>query len=1011
MCEETFEKITAISLMSGHDFSRLSGVKAPMLEILLLKGDVSLTTLLSNFFEGMENLKVLSLSNINFNLGLPESMGQLHRLKTLHLHHCKLRDVKLIGKLVNLLVLSLRGSSLEELAVEIGELYNLRLLDIEGCKGMKRIPTNILSRLSNLEGLYMLNGFDDWASSNTEVDDGGGSNKASGSELDTLSHLNVLEMEVSKTKQLLTINNGELIEQLGKFKLRIRKYDRSHEELPVFRYVLELIDIDPSPNCGLRALLKKAECLVLSDCRRLTKNIVPELDEDGFKDLKYLKVDSCKVKFLIGFDEQKESKAFENLENLELQNMDNLEMIWDGKVSVRIFSNLRRLTLIGLSKLECGLSLTSVLLKLNEVSVNGCRSLKFVAYKDAKNETEVDMFPCLKSLHLRVVDSLSSMLGQSGNEEFALFNAESKYTSLESLELTFNNTIVMLWSPACYVSGFQNLKAVHIKVCGELRSLGSPSIFAALVQLEELEINHCDSLQEVISKETEGDGILEKAIDFPKLKQLSLKNSKTIERFYRGSYNLKFPNLKLLRLSAIGNFTNFDGSENSTTLFSDKVEFPCLEELDVQGVSNKVLRLWNWSSSVVQGESESGSISLNPVPNLQILRLGNVQGLVSIPHSVSHKLSHLEVNDFDNIISLFSVLAVNGEVFCTYSQLPNIKNLSVVGCESLEQLFDSEDDGVGVSLCERLIEIRLHSMPKLKILPLHLLKNIHTLSISKLSWKYVFSADLFVKGKEQLQLLKSLEIRSCANIEVIIKDELVGDGEERVYSFPCLKILKLDSLNITKFASKPNIGIQFPSLESIELCSCGNIESFWSGFFIAPKLKEVKLEECPSIQCFLYEKRNEVRELPFLEMVVISNCSRLLSFSSEPLVVPKLHHVTLYNCPEMKWFLRGDPNNNDMVELPSLDIVSINRCDGMKSFSLGGTEAPQLCELEVDYKDYSKCANEELQYMLANLPHSIGYYQAGVLYNLSDESQAVVVSGVELKKGEKFQLERIRRKP
>ncbi|KAH9614440.1 hypothetical protein KSS87_005156 [Heliosperma pusillum] len=425
MCEETFEKITAISLMSGHDFSRLSGVKAPLLEILLLKGDVSLTTLPSTFFEGMKNLKVLSLSNVNFNLGLPESMGQLHRLKTLHLHYCELEDVKLIGKLVNLLVLSLRGSTLKELAVETGELHKLRLLDIEGCKGMKRIPASILSRLSHLEGLYMLNSFDGWASTNIEVNNGGESNQASGSELDMLSHLNVLEMEVSKTQQLLTVNNIQLIEQLGKFKIRVRSSFGKHEELPSFRYVLELIDIDPSPNNGLRALLKKTECLVLSDCERLTKNVVPELNEDGFKDLKYLIVQTCWVESVMSSNEENGPLAFPNLEILELLNMKNLKMICDGKASLGIFSNLKRLNLCYLSDLESGLSLTSALVYLNEVSVELCRSLKCVAYKDAKNETEVDMFPRLKSLHLSRIESLSSLLGQSGNEVFALFNAEA----------------------------------------------------------------------------------------------------------------------------------------------------------------------------------------------------------------------------------------------------------------------------------------------------------------------------------------------------------------------------------------------------------------------------------------------------------------------------------------------------------------------------------------------------------------------------------------------------------
>ncbi|KAH9620728.1 hypothetical protein KSS87_006219 [Heliosperma pusillum] len=324
----------------------------------------------------------------------------------------------------------------------------------------------------------------------------------------------------------------------------------------------------------------------------------------------------------------------------------------------------------------------------------------------------------------------------------------------------------MLWSPACYVSGFQNLKSLHIQGCKKLRSLGSPSIFAALVQLEQLKIINCDKLQEVISRETEGGEVLEKAINFRKLAHLSLEQSVEIERFYRGSYNLKFPNLKSLRLLRIDNFTNFDGSENSTTLFSDKLEFPCLEELDVQEVSNNVLRLWNWSSSLMQGERENGSISLNPVPKLQILRLGKVHGFVTIPHSVSHKLSHLEVSDFDNIKFLFSVSTGKREVFCTYSQLPYLKNLSVSRCESLEQLFDGEDDDVVVSFCERLIEITLQT-------------------------------DLFTKGKEQLQLLESLEIEYCTNMEVIIKDEVVGGTNA-----PKLCKLEIDDKDYSKRANK-----------------------------------------------------------------------------------------------------------------------------------------------------------------------------------------------------------------
>ncbi|KAH9612726.1 hypothetical protein KSS87_005108 [Heliosperma pusillum] len=970
ICEETFEKFTAISLMSGNDFSRLSGVKAPRLEMLLLKGDVSSTTLPPNFFAEMKNLKVLSLSHMNFNLGLPESMEKLERLKTLHLHHCKLKEVKLIGKLTSLLVLSLRESSLEELAVEIGELCKLRLLDIGGCKGMKRIPANILSRLYYLEGLYMLNGFDCWRSTNIKVNDGWGYSQVSGSELSTLSHLNVLEMEVSEAEQLLSVNNGQLVEQLGKFRIRVcNSYKWDMADVSAFRYVLELKNIDVSENDWLRALLNRTDCLVVIDSYRLTNNLVPELDEDGFKDLKYLDVENCNVRFLINSNKQDESLVFPYLEFIRLANLNRLEMICDGKAPTGMFSNLRRLFLRGLPILKCGFPLTLVSLNLSEVVVGECELLRFIVYKDAsiaENETDMVSFPLLKSLDLFLVKSLSSMLGHSLDLfpiDRPFFDAKSKFHSLETLRLSFNETIVTLWSNACDVSSFQCLKILNISGCTKLQSLGSPSIFAALVQLEEFTISTCPELQEVITKETEGDQVRKHVINFQLLKRLSLAYCPRLERFYGGSYKLVFPNLKSLCLSETDNLTNFDESENSTTCFSNKIEFPCLEELEVNRVSNGVVRLWNWSSS----ESESGSISLNPVPNLLKLTLGQIHGLTSIPHFISQKLSNLEVANFDDIKSLFSISAVDREAFWTYSQLPNLKYLTVNSCYNLEQLFEDQQDVDAVVLCERLTKITLVSLPKLRILPLHLLKNIHTLSINALKWKYVFSAELFIKGKEQLKQLENLEIRECKNMEVIIMDELAQDGDDRVYSFPRLRSLSLEYLSITNFTSKPTTPLHFQSLESLSMTSCKNIQSFYSGPLAAPKLKDVKIWYCDNLQHFVSEEKGDVQKLSSLESVHIAYCCKLSSFSYESLVAPKLHNVTLAYCDEMKWFSPGDPSKDYILELPSLESVSVEDCWGMQSFSSGGIKAPNLCNLEVDKKDYSKRANEELQVLLVML--------------------------------------------
>ncbi|XP_074269662.1 putative disease resistance protein At4g27220 isoform X2 [Silene latifolia] len=166
ICEETFNKYRGISLLAQANFAPLRGVKAASLQILLFKGNRDDDSFLdSNFFQRMTNLKVLEMRYMNFEKGLPESLCKLKVLKTLQLVECKLGDIKLIGELGSLLVLSLRGSSLDGLPDEIGKLDKLRLLDLSKCRCKEpRIPSNVIAGLSLLEELYLIgSSFTEWA--------------------------------------------------------------------------------------------------------------------------------------------------------------------------------------------------------------------------------------------------------------------------------------------------------------------------------------------------------------------------------------------------------------------------------------------------------------------------------------------------------------------------------------------------------------------------------------------------------------------------------------------------------------------------------------------------------------------------------------------------------------------------------------------------------------------------------------------------------------------------------
>ncbi|TXG66917.1 hypothetical protein EZV62_008192 [Acer yangbiense] len=139
------------------------------------------------FFEEMKTLKVASLNWVHLSLN---SLQFLTNLVTLQLIDCKLRDISSLKKLAKLEILRLKSSGLVELPEELGELSKLRMLDITDCWKLKRIPANVIPRLSQLEELYS---FKAWEVEGTSAE----RSNASLSELYQLNHLTILSLNIN----------------------------------------------------------------------------------------------------------------------------------------------------------------------------------------------------------------------------------------------------------------------------------------------------------------------------------------------------------------------------------------------------------------------------------------------------------------------------------------------------------------------------------------------------------------------------------------------------------------------------------------------------------------------------------------------------------------------------------------------------------------------------------------------------------------------------------------------
>ncbi|XP_074265251.1 uncharacterized protein LOC141587677 [Silene latifolia] len=963
--DETLNKYTAMSLTSKNDYSRLSGVEACKLQILILKGDLS-PNFDDYFFNGMLNLRVLVVSSMNFQPSLPESMRKLKKLRTLYMESCKLGNFELVGELVNLHVLSLRGSSMENIPNEIGNLRKLRLLDLGGCTSSKLplIPTSVLNKLSTLEGLYMYN---ERQSVLTKSEN----EEAYAIENIRLTFLSALEIKVEDKEELPF--DGQTIKNLDKFKITLGTGGFSGGDLQnfcrslylVFNYdVSRFIKLD-----SLKVLFKKADYVEMLDSTNF-ETVVPQLDQEGFSSLRSLHLDWCDdIKCIVDGRTMNNMIVFPCLQLLKLETLMCLEKVCNGDVSPGSFSNLQTIELYQLNELQYGLPL--VPRNLKEIQVSSCKKLKFIFIED--EEVLGTELPFLKTLELNFLASLVSLVGpkEFSNSYDALpgprvfFGEKIGLPSLELFKLGYCEDVGKLWSKEIHTPAFQNLKEIEISGCPNLSSVGSTSVFSNLVQLENLRIASSDEMHEVISDEEIGASeIGEQSIVFPQLKSLEICLMKNLQSFYGGRSKLEFPKLKTLNLDNLESMKMFAKLENSSAFFHEKIDFPSLEKLKVKSVYDGVTGLW---------DKQSLTTTSNPAPRLSQLELGSsvlleeveqrtLAGLQHIPNIVLENLSSLTLDGFyfpdGEAVFSSSNLGERGGFVWINSQLPNLEELKVEASESLKELFQKEEYNALTSFCEQVKTLKLRRLPSLNLIPLHLFKSIASLTLFKLKWNYLISAHVL---EDSLQQLQFLSIENCPNMEALV----INVGSE--INLPSLKELclrYLDSFIGISSMPKNEAAFLLPSLESLEIYGCHKLEHLWQGSIFAPRLEDLTLYDCKNLQHFLVGNLEDTIELSSLRKVFFRSCRNLESISTGSLTAPKLREVQLTSCDKMECLFPGNQNHDGDLQLPSLEVVDIDHCPNLHAFSLGRLEAPKLTQIEYWEKEYSMLPYDDLNHFL-----------------------------------------------
>ncbi|GMP65373.1 hypothetical protein CsSME_00026195 [Camellia sinensis var. sinensis] len=586
---ETFEHNTIISLTDNNILELPEGLECPKLQMLLLGENEEFEVIPNEVFEGMVGLKVLDLSErIGVHsllpvfpgasshrpriLTLPSSLNLLANLRTLHLDRCRLGNLSLIGKLKKLEILSFFVSDIKELPMEIRELSNLRLLDLSFCQKLKTIPANLLSHLFRLEELYMGGSFRKW--------EDGGSSKACLAELQSLSHLSILCVEL---KHMGCFPENLLLPSLAKFEITI-----GYDSMNCYPNSRNLYLRDTALVEGIKALFGTTENLTLYCATKGLTNFLPGIDQKGLNGLKTLNIISAdEMIHLTDTTKWNPPIVFAELEELHLRILDGMPAICSGFLPSGSFQKLRILKIEWCSALWYIVSdnLLPRLQNLEQVTAYNCGNVQAI-FKIEGNACKEENSLLLSTLKVLRLESLFHLMyickGSIRNVSFM---------SLTVVEIKHCQNIAHLFSTSMAQSMLQ-LEILKIESCIRMEAI-VPNVETGLEfpNLKELQVKRCLAMRTLFSVavgNAQSEGEEKKNIIFARLDRFQLINMPVLERFCSMDYGVELPSLKELEVEKcpmMKNFSDFGfkGMPSAVKIQVDEdsaFQKFCLDDLD-----------------------------------------------------------------------------------------------------------------------------------------------------------------------------------------------------------------------------------------------------------------------------------------------------------------------------------------------------------------------------------------------------------------------------------------------
>ncbi|EOY12407.1 Cc-nbs-lrr resistance protein [Theobroma cacao] len=700
---ERFGYYTAISLWNIEIKHLPNKVEFSKLKILFLKGKNSLRVSCA-FFERMTTLRVLLLQDVVLTL---KALQFLTNLRTLCIINCELENISSLRNLENLGIFALLETNIYELPEELVGLHKLKSLYFSyNEEPYCYFPPNLLSRLPSLQELHVTR-----------------TNNVNLLVLNSLSGLTALTLRVS-THQCSQENF--VFPKLQSYNIAVNTYI---EDLAGLSWrTLRIRDFSSSLN-AFKELFCNMEKLTLSDVTMEHKNIVPDVDQRGLKELTSLELIYCEnLECLIDTTrEQSPTTAFSNLVNLDIEDMTSLKELCHGE------------------------SPNSFLKKLEKLRIFNCEQLKSVFQMD----------------------------GLLRNEESQMWTI----SNLRSLELTSLPALENIWKEPTHHVRLQSLKEVTIDGCDKLKSIFSPCLAQSMLHLETLKISECEKLEQVFAFDKEMADLEENQVQpLSNLRSLELQSLPALESIWKEPTHHTIPlsNLRRLELQSLPALESIWKWPTHRA-----VGLPCLQDFQLVNLINlssenflisslsleklKVCNCPKLRNFTIQKEVNE-QIQLE---ELYLSELGNsFQLLISANCNQEYIAvgSHEEVIDCKRLRYIFSPMTVRS--------LSQLDELYIEKCDELDQII--AEDQVCSSSDGDLQPISFPNLTVISVQYCKKLKRLFPLGSARCLPKL---NRLLVRGNSKLEQVFELEDEAEATTEKEIKfDELYSLSLEELPS-------------------------------------------------------------------------------------------------------------------------------------------------------------------------------------------------------------------------------------